>query len=500
MNSDRKNFFCTLSYLSYGLGYGPFFPLIGLWVFRRDKQVALKLLQSFLLQSIFFVISLFLTYKFISFSYSNQSGQNNINLLPVLKASYEWFVKIILLLFAFAAFKFTDFQIPVLFGLSENLLKFFHQKKVGVSYFLTFLWPGLGHIYLNRPWLGWLLFFSQLFTLCVLAYLALANYNLVAAKDFLGILGFYFRIGDRSFVDSFLNEKAFLMLGLVICLNYLIAILNLPFNPLKFFLASKNLPVPSSRFSKLFSTSLIASYIVHLGILCTFILLPFIFSKSQTQKDIKTKAQKIQKQLEEQKKKMELHKNASSASPSKEVEYKELEFDLEIPQNVESLNDFSERSLLDSSKGSSVSNEPIIQMLPENKQVKLPERGRYVKKQLGPKIKSYSEYLTAKVREGGKDQMIWDEAPDIYSMVLRYVVEPDGEVSKIEIVEGSKHPQSDSMVISVVQSMSPLMRPPNKKRILITELFWNTGGLEHLDTELKKSLGKFPDGRVIEEI
>ena len=129
----------------------------------------------------------------------------------------------------------------------------------------------------------------------------------------------------------------------------------------------------------------------------------------------------------------------------------------------------------------------------------LPSKKSYIEKQ-SRESKSYSEYLTAKVREGARDQIIWKKAPNHYSVILRYTISSRGYISDIQIIEGSGNLQMDALVISVVKSMSPFVKPQNQRGLVVTELFWNTHGTNGLDTELKRSLATYPDGRVIESI
>ena len=84
--------------------------------------------------------------------------------------------------------------------------------------------------------------------------------------------------------------------------------------------------------------------------------------------------------------------------------------------------------------------------------------------------------------------------------MIEYIISANGDITSIKILEHSNNLSVDSMVISVLESMAPLKKPPNNKDLKITELFWNTNGQQGLDSNLKRSLVNYPDGRIIEEL
>jgi TonB family protein len=165
-----------------------------------------------------------------------------------------------------------------------------------------------------------------------------------------------------------------------------------------------------------------------------------------------------------------------------------------LPDSVDGLNEFSVRS---NKYETPKVLKPTIRYGSQDKP--LLEKKVYLQKH-SKETKSYSEYLTSKVRELGRDALIWKNAPKPYSMVVRYSVSPAGLITDIEIVEESGNIQMDALVISVVQSMSPLIKPKKNKKLVITELFWNTRGADDLTTDLQKSLVTYPDGRIIESV
>ena len=238
------------------------------------------------------------------------------------------------------------------------------------------------------------------------------------------------------------------------------------------------------------------SYSLNLGIFWALLLLPFIFSKSEVQKSIKNEAEKVYEKLSEQKKQKETKQNTNPKQIEKNNKEltKELNFDLQLSNEIDGLNEFSDKKF-----------SPAIKPIPKpeisfNKGNRpLPEKKNYIK-EYSRKTKSYSEYITAKVRENERDELVWQKAPKPYSTVMRYKVSVDGIISDIEIVEPSNDLKTDSIVISVIESMNPLLKPKNGKPYLITELFWNTQGKADLDTDLKIKLSQYPDGRVIEEL
>ena len=95
----------------------------------------------------------------------------------------------------------------------------------------------------------------------------------------------------------------------------------------------------------------------------------------------------------------------------------------------------------------------------------------------------------------------WKRAPHPYSCVVAYTITTEGEIVDIVIVEASEYPEQDQLTIELIESMSPLMPPPEAKGdVRVTELFWN-GSLDPnaMPTSLQKDMVTLFDGRYLEE-
>ena len=95
----------------------------------------------------------------------------------------------------------------------------------------------------------------------------------------------------------------------------------------------------------------------------------------------------------------------------------------------------------------------------------------------------------------------WKRAPHPYSSVVSYTITTEGEIIDIVLVEASGYPEQDQLTIELIESMSPVMPPPNVKGdVRVTELFWN-GSLDPdaMPTPLQKEMVLMFDGRYIEE-
>lgn len=487
--SSNEEKLLGFSYLSTGFGFGPFIPLVAAWVFRKKKHLQSLLLQSALFQGFFAIISTGIFFYLIYLAYlkGDPSSQNSINKLGVgislFHNTFDWFVKIVCFILSLFVFKNSQLKIPVLYFLVSKFQALFAKKTLKKAIVLNSLCPGFGQVFIGKVWLGWILVFCHSFVSISLLYILLAKNNFALSKDLLTLMGFYVRVGDKIFQESIVTDWVIASLVALFVLNYLIAFLNLPF---------KGHIHPVQR---TFFASLTSSFSFHLAVLWMVLLLPFIMNKESLKKQIEKNSQAAFKELEEQKSAQEEF-DKQKKLPKETSKEKLISFDLELTDSIEDLNKFSDKSYQKKfSKLDELPPKPTIGF--GKRQEPLPEKKVYIKKH-NRETKSYSEYLTAKVREEGRDQIIWKQVPEAYSMVLQYTVSPQGYISDIKIVQASGDLQSDALVISVVESMNPLIKPKNGKTLVITELFWNTNGQDRLDTDLKRSLATYPDGRVIE--
>ncbi|MDX1919781.1 MAG: TonB C-terminal domain-containing protein [Candidatus Caenarcaniphilales bacterium] len=487
--SSNEGKLLGFSYLSVGFGFGPFIPLVAAWVFRKNTNLHRLLLQSAFFQGLFSTVSfgIFVYLVYLAYLKGDASTQNSINKLglgiSLIHGAFDWFSKILFFILSLFVFKNPNLKFPFVYLLTESFAKLFERKTLKKTIVLNTLWPGLGQLLVGKVWLGWILVFCHLLVACSLFFILLAKFNYALSKDLLTLMGFYIRVGDKVFQESIVTEWVIGSLAALFVFDYLVAFLNLP------------LWGQVHRVQRTFFASLTSSFSFHLAVLWVLLLLPFIMNKQSLKEQVKQNSQAAYKELVEQQKAQEDYEKQKKL-PQQNPQEKIINFDLELADSIEDLNKFSNKPY--SKKFSKQDLEPKPPTIGFGKrQEPLPDKKIYLKKH-SRETKSYSEYLTAKVREGGRDQLIWKEAPDPYSMVLQYTVSADGYISDIRIVQPSGNLQMDALVISVVESMNPLIKPPKAKKVVITELFWNTSGQDRLDTDLKRSLATYPDGRVIE--
>lgn len=126
----------------------------------------------------------------------------------------------------------------------------------------------------------------------------------------------------------------------------------------------------------------------------------------------------------------------------------------------------------------------------------------YVKRIRGKKLpKTYSNYISARMRGPEGFMEYWKRAPYPYSSVVSYTITRDGDITDVEIVESSNYPDQDALTIELVKSMSPVMPPPNVSGdVRVTGLFWN-GPIDPaaMPSPLQKDLVLQFDGRYMEE-
>ncbi len=474
----------SASYWSFSLGFGALFPFLLAWIFRRDRFLLKQLLQSAFVQLLFFSINAIIFGIFIGSYFEPQGSAQKLSLI-ILQGTITWFGRIILFIVSVMAWRQGEVTLPFFSGLADWFMKFTEKKSLKKAFVFNLLWPGSGQLYLGKGWLGWILAACFFVTILSWLHLWMAYNHLSYTKDLLSLLGFYWRVGDQRFSEDFATPQNLLIVGGLLIVVYLLSILSLPLG------LKKKRSLNERRIIGSFGIS----YLVHLAMFWIVMLMPFVFTKSATKEALKERSKQIEKQLRAQKDELQKAKNKKPSSPPPAE--REIRFDLEMPDKLNGLNDFS--------------NKPFSRQTPELQKTKpqppaigygerkmpLPPRQEYVK-QHARKTKSYSEYLTSKVRENDKDKLIWEDAPYPYSIVVEYTVSPDGYISDIRLVQPSRYTKNDSMVVSVLESMNPVIKPPSGQSLKITELFWNTGGQEDLDTDLKRSLANYPDGRVIE--
>jgi|GEM_PF-3681271 len=440
------------TYLLYVFGFGPLYSLVIFWTFRRDYFRSRQALQSAILQfipsileSMYLVLASWLSY----ISSQPIASSDSVSTMPWL-----WYLVVLSprTIFLIMAIRCSLGQFPkvsVLWGLAGRLRNLWlKNRKIWKGQVLNIFCPGLGYLYWGQKFLASIFFIAFAFSLCIFVYFVLAHFDLPSTKDALGVLGFYLRLDD----NTLLEERFLFMSGLGLCLAYFLPLISRSYNKMRI---SAN---------KRIAGSLGASYSLVIILLCCLFMVPYVFQQSRI-------------------------KQASEHHLPKEIE---INFELlSEEQEIDQLNGFS----LQSSKHPQEKKHLID---------KLSDKLKHSSKQDTEYPKSYSQYISAKIREGGRDDLIWQAAGDkVYSLVLQYTVEASGHISSITILDPSQYPDIDRLAIEVTRSMSPMLSPPRGETLRITELFWNmrVSDIDMLNTELKRYLAsRHLDGRYIQKL
>ncbi|MDX1918600.1 MAG: hypothetical protein SFT81_05620 [Candidatus Caenarcaniphilales bacterium] len=481
--SQGKSKLIGFSYLSFGLGFGPFIPLVAACVFRKDRLLFIQLLQSLLFQVFFALIKLLIDTNLIVSLLKDPSL--DISIEKVGSEIIGWVFCIVGFIASLLAFGRGYILIPVFHTLAKKLEEFFSTKSLRKAFALNSLIPGLGQLYLGKSWLGWILIACFIVTFFITLYLGIAFYKFAMAKDLLTFFGFFFRPSDQV-MGANLSSPIYLgIFGGILLFIYAMSFLSL-FS----FRHRWNFP------QRTIVGSAGVSYLFHLGALLVVLLIPIILNQAPQKSQLNNRAKEILKQLEKEKKKKEEQKKKTVKLPSIPPEKysektREMSFDLAIPERIQGLNEFENKKY---GAGKQKDQKPVVDY-GERKEPLPPVQEAFQ----GRDYKSYSEFISAKIREGKRDQEIWEQVEsEFYATVVEYTIEPNGHISHLRIVDPSDHMSTDALTLAVIESMSPMLSPPDGKRIHVTELFWNTHGEDGLDTELKRTLSKYPDGRVIE--
>ena len=294
-NSKNKKLI-SLVYLSYSLGFGPFISLAILLSFHKNKFIAIQLIQAFLIQFLAYSIILALTVSQVTYSQINSTPNHFLfnSVIPFSLAFLEPVFRITFIILSLIIINKNLPRLPLFYKLADLIYEFFGKKSIKKAKIFNSLLAGFGNIFLNQKVLGLVLLFAHFIILISLFSLVLAYFNFPFAKNILTSLGFYFRVGDKYFVENFINLNTIISLSLLLLFNCIISIFALPKN-LDIFSEQDNI----NNEKKLFLGSLSLSYSLNLGIFWALLLLPFIFSKSEVQKSIKNEAEKVYEKLSE---------------------------------------------------------------------------------------------------------------------------------------------------------------------------------------------------------
>ena len=348
----------------------------------------------------------------------------------------------------------------------SSLGSFSLKKKEKYAKVRNWIFPGWGLIYLNRYWQGFPILFifllSLFFSIITLTY----YYDYARGTAFLSYFGLKPGIPDKEFIQYTSNPIVFsCFLGITIFTYYLSHVL------LKNVLELETEPVEKRGILQGFNNNLALSFLFHLTLLAVIFIIPITVSRnSEKKRDI----------------------SKDHFQPDK------MEFyfiDPEIPDEVKDLNGgvVSGTETPNQEEGMQIPDEPVS----DEGKVK-----GYVKRIKGKKLpKTYSNYISARMRGPEMFMDYWKRAPHPYSCVVAYTITTEGEIIDIYIVEASPYPEQDQLTIELIEAMSPVMPPPGVKGdVRVTELFWN-GPIDPdaMPTPLQKEMVLMFDGRYMEE-
>jgi hypothetical protein len=340
--------------------------------------------------------------------------------------------------------------------------------------------PGFGHIFLEDYWRGFPFLFVGLLLWLFLAIWSFSYLSPVFGIQFLGSMGLKPGIPDKDFFVASQNIGYLVLtiLALTSTYAYSSSLLHKSFT-------LENLgyrksgdaevePVFVSGLRKGFRNTLPISLLFHLIILSLVFIIPISIQRNASKKN-------------------------NSADKAKHFQPDKLEFyfiDPTIPDEMKGLNGgvITGTDTENKEQGEKISNEKTADNGP---------KAGYVKKIRGKKVPpTYSNYISAKMRIPESYMEYWAKAPHPYSSVVSYTITQDGDIIDIELVEGSNYPDQDRLTLELIESLSPMIPPPNTEGdIRVTELFWN-GPIDpnFVPTPLQKEMVHMFDGRYMEEV
>lgn len=340
------------------------------------------------------------------------------------------------------------------------------KKKEKYAKVRNWIFPGWGLIYLNRYWQGFPILFifllSLFFSIVSLTY----YYDYAKGTSFLIYFGLKPGIPDKEFIQYTSSPVIFFCFLSIMLFSYYLA-----HTLLKNVLPLETEPIERRGILPGFNNNLALSFLFHLTLLAVIFIIPVTVSRSSE-------------------KKRDISKD--HFQPEK------MEFyfiDPEIPDEVKDLNGgvISGTETPNQEEGMQIPDEPVS----DEGKVK-----GYVKRIKGKKLpKTYSNYISARMRGPEMFMDYWKRAPYPYSCVVAYTITTEGEITDIYIVEASPYPEQDQLTIELIEAMSPVMPPPGVKGdVRVTELFWN-GPIDPdaMPTPLQKEMVLMFDGRYMEE-
>jgi TonB family protein len=327
---------------------------------------------------------------------------------------------------------------------------------------LNIIWPGSGNVFQGQNLAGWTLMVAYLATLASLTWVFVALFFPQVGEIALSVLGFL----PRTDLDqATLWPLALALLASLLVCQWLA----------RYALQDRQATM---------AASMGTSYLLHWGVICSLLLIPISIHSGEMRQQIDHRAQELNEQLRRARQRRQ---EAQRENASKDQRARDL--DIQLAPTIEGLNEFQSSPVGSKAPASVSYGETDL----DSDTIQGHRRGR--------QHQSYSEHLSGKLREGGRDQVLWQSLETSYAVVVEYTIEPSGRISRIEVVDPSHDVEADSLAVSVVESMDPVPKTPEGQRLKVTELFWNTRpGDSRLDSELKRELSHHPDGRVIRVI
>lgn len=343
-----------------------------------------------------------------------------------------------------------------------------YKKKYNFTRIREWILPGWGHIYLQRYWKGFPLLFIFLILLLFFTISLYFYFELASGIRFMGSLGLKPGIPDKQFLKYADNPIFIIMFGICILCIYAFSNWEIVKS-----LKEDYEPIQKRGLQSGFFNNIPLSLLVHLILICIIFIIPIMLSRASS----KNKKQDLSK---------------------KHFQPKKMEFyfiDPEIPDEIKDLNG----GVI---SGTETPNQKEGIKIPDEKPSDEGKVKGYVKRIRGKKLpKTYSNYISARMRGPETFMEYWRRAPYPYSCVVAYTITRDGDITDVQMVETSDYPEQDLMTIELIESLSPVMPPPNVNgEVRVTELFWN-GPIDPdaMPTPLQKEMVLMFDGRYMEE-
>lgn len=351
---------------------------------------------------------------------------------------------------------------PIPEGTSKSYL-----KKAKFARLKNKILPGWGILYLERYWTGFAVLFTFLLLLFFAAISGFYYFDYSFGTSFLQSFGLKPGVPDKEFIRYTSNPVTVSVFVIFFVMSYFFSQ-----TLLESLLKRESEPLSERGLSFGFNNNISFSILFHLILFSILFVIPIMVTRNPPQR------------------KSDMSKN--HFQPEK-LEYYFI--DPEIPDEVKDLNG----GVI---SGTETPSENEGEKVPDEE---LSENGKpkgYVKRIKGKKLpKTYSNYISARMRGPEMFMDYWKRAPRPYSCVVAYTITTEGEITDVVLVEASGYPDQDQLTIELIESMSPVMPPPGVNGdVRVTELFWN-GSIDPdaVPTPLQKEMVLMFDGRYMEE-